>query len=61
MGGSRGFTAAAVVLTHGEDGPREALRAKIVERFQLEVSCPAPGDVIEIGDGANGNGFGSEL
>ncbi len=50
-----------VVLTHGEDGPREALRAKIVERFQLEVSCPVPGDAIEMDQGAGSNEFGSGL
>jgi metallo-beta-lactamase family protein len=42
-----------VVLTHGENGPREALRTKIVERFGLDVSCPMPGDAIEMGGGEN--------
>ena len=37
-----------VVLTHGEDGPRAALQAKIGERYQLEVCCPAPGDSITL-------------
>lgn len=40
-----------VVLTHGENAQRDALRAKIAERFQLDVACPMPGDVIEMGEG----------
>jgi hypothetical protein len=37
-----------VILTHGEDMQREALRAKIVEQFKLEVCCPVPGESLEL-------------
>jgi metallo-beta-lactamase family protein len=40
-----------VVLTHGENVAREVLRGKIVERFGLDVACPMPGEVIEMGGG----------
>ncbi len=36
-----------VVLIHGEDPAREALAAKIRERFGLEAERPGPGAVIE--------------
>jgi predicted metal-dependent RNase len=36
------------VLTHGEDGPREALAKKIQERFKLSSKLPAMGDSIEL-------------
>ena len=36
-----------VLLTHGEDGPRAALRARIQERFGLEAEMPGYRDVIE--------------
>ena len=47
------FTAIApskprVVLTHGEDGPREVLARKIKQRFGLASRLPAMGDVIEL-------------
>jgi len=35
-----------VVLTHGEDGPREALSNKIHQRFKLKSTLPGMGDVI---------------
>jgi metallo-beta-lactamase family protein len=37
-----------VVLTHGENEQREALRAKIGTQYGLEVDCPEPGDVITL-------------
>ncbi|CAN5193505.1 MBL fold metallo-hydrolase [soil metagenome] len=37
-----------VVLTHGEDEQREALRGKIIEKYGLDVECPEPGDVITL-------------
>lgn len=37
-----------VVLTHGEDGPREALAKKIQQRFKLPSERPALGEVIEL-------------
>jgi metallo-beta-lactamase family protein len=37
-----------VVLTHGEGGPREALAAKIQQRYKLRSMLPAMGDVIEL-------------
>ena len=37
-----------VVLTHGEDGPREALAKKIQQRFKLSPKLPAMGDTIEL-------------
>jgi metallo-beta-lactamase family protein len=37
-----------VVLTHGEDGPREALAKKIQQRFRLSSKLPGMGDVIEL-------------
>jgi len=36
-----------VVLTHGENGPRDALRARIKERFGLDAVLPRYRDVIE--------------
>lgn len=35
-----------VVLTHGEDDPRQALAAKIQQQFKLRCQLPAIGDVI---------------
>ena len=37
-----------VVLTHGEDGPREALAKKIQQRFKLSPKLPAMGETIEL-------------
>jgi metallo-beta-lactamase family protein len=37
-----------VILTHGEDGPREALARKIQQRFKLNAIRPAMGDPIEL-------------
>ena len=37
-----------VVLTHGEDGPREALAKKIQQRFRLPSHLPRMGEVIEV-------------
>jgi len=37
-----------VVLTHGEDGPREALAKKIQQRFKLPSRRPMMGEVIEL-------------
>jgi metallo-beta-lactamase family protein len=37
-----------VVLTHGENAPRHALRDKIVARYGFEVTCPMQGEVIEL-------------
>jgi metallo-beta-lactamase family protein len=36
-----------VILTHGEDGPRSALRARIQERFGVAAEMPRYRDVIE--------------
>jgi metallo-beta-lactamase family protein len=36
-----------VILTHGEDGPREALAQKIQQRFKLKPVLPRMGDTIE--------------
>ena len=36
-----------VILTHGEDGPRSTLRARIQERFGLAAEMPGYRDVIE--------------
>jgi metallo-beta-lactamase family protein len=37
-----------VVLTHGEDGPREQLARQIQRRFRLKCAMPKMGDVIEV-------------
>lgn len=37
-----------VVLTHGEDKPREALAQKIQQRFKLKSTLPGMGDTIEL-------------
>ncbi len=37
-----------VVLTHGENGPREALARLIQSRFQLQPALPELGEVIEL-------------
>ena len=36
-----------VVLTHGEDGPRRALAARIQQQFGLSSDMPAHREVIE--------------
>jgi len=36
-----------VILTHGEDGPREALAKKIHQRFHLSSTLPKMGDTLE--------------
>jgi hypothetical protein len=35
-------------LTHGEDGPRKALRTRIQERFGLDAEMPAYRETIDI-------------
>ncbi|CAG0945492.1 Ribonuclease [Gammaproteobacteria bacterium] len=35
-----------VVLTHGDDEARSALRERIRERFGIDAECPAPGSVL---------------
>jgi metallo-beta-lactamase family protein len=37
-----------VILTHGEDGPREALAKKIKQLYRLPSQLPGMGDVIEL-------------
>ena len=37
-----------VVLTHGEDGPRETLAQKIQQRFKLKCALPDMGETIEL-------------
>ena len=37
-----------VILTHGEDGPRETLAKKIQQRFKLSCKMPAMGETIEL-------------
>jgi len=37
-----------VILTHGEDGPREALAGKIQQLYRLKPQLPAMGEVIEL-------------
>ena len=37
-----------VVLTHGEDGPRQELARQIQRRFKLKSTLPMMGDVIEL-------------
>ena len=37
-----------VVLTHGEDEPRQILAQKIQERFQLKSALPAMGETIQV-------------
>jgi metallo-beta-lactamase family protein len=37
-----------VILTHGEDGPRQALAQKIQQQFKLKPTLPAMGDTIEV-------------
>jgi len=46
--GSLASSRPRVVLTHGEDGPRGALRARIRERFGLDAEMPRYRDVIEV-------------
>ena len=45
--GSLASSRPRVILTHGEDGPRQALAARIQERFGLPSEMPAYRDVIE--------------
>jgi metallo-beta-lactamase family protein len=37
-----------VILTHGEDGPREELSKKIYQRFKLKCAMPLMGETIEL-------------
>jgi metallo-beta-lactamase family protein len=37
-----------VVLTHGEDEPRQILAQKIQQRFKLKATLPAMGDTVEV-------------
>jgi len=37
-----------VVLTHGEDGPRQALAAAITARHGLQASLPALGEAVTL-------------
>jgi len=37
-----------VLLTHGEDGPCEALAKKIQQRFKLVSVLPRMGELIEL-------------
>jgi len=37
-----------VVLTHGENGPREALAAQIQQRFHLRSTLPSMGETLEL-------------
>ena len=46
--GSLAASRPRVVLTHGEDGPRRVLRAKIEERLGLAAEMPAYRDVIHL-------------
>ena len=36
------------ILTHGEDGPRDALRRIIADKYQVSAQCPRLGEVLEI-------------
>jgi metallo-beta-lactamase family protein len=45
--GSLASSRPRVVLTHGEDGPRRALRGRIQERFGIQAETPAYRDTIE--------------
>jgi metallo-beta-lactamase family protein len=38
----------ALLVTDGEDGPREALAKKIQQQFKLPSKLPAMGEVIEL-------------
>lgn len=38
-----------IVLTHGDDPAREALRARIRERYGLPAECPQPGETLVVG------------
>jgi len=37
-----------VILTHGEDGPREELAKKIQQRFKLKSALPQMNEVVEV-------------
>jgi metallo-beta-lactamase family protein len=45
--GSLASSRPRVILTHGEDGPRSALRSRIHERFGLDAEMPAYREAIE--------------
>ena len=45
--GSLASSRPRVILTHGEDGPRKVLKARIHDRFDLEAEMPAYREVIE--------------
>jgi metallo-beta-lactamase family protein len=45
--GSMAHSRPRVVLTHGEDGPRSTLRARIQERYGLAAEIPGYRDVID--------------
>jgi predicted metal-dependent RNase len=45
--GSLASSRPRVILTHGEDGPRNALRVRIQERFGLPAETPAYREAIE--------------
>lgn len=36
------------VLTHGEDGPRDALRRLLENRYGVKAECPGPGEKIRL-------------
>jgi metallo-beta-lactamase family protein len=37
-----------VILTHGEDGPRQAFAQKIQQRYKLKSALPKMGETIEL-------------
>ena len=45
---SRVGSGSRVVLTHGENEPRQVLAQKIQQRFKLKSALPEMGDVIEL-------------
>ena len=46
--GSLAASRPRVILTHGEDGPRAALRERIRGRFGLDAEMPAYRETIEL-------------
>ena len=46
--GSLASSRPRVILTHGEDGPRKALRARLQERFGLRPEMPGYRDVVSL-------------
>jgi metallo-beta-lactamase family protein len=46
--GSLAASRPRLLLTHGEDGPRKALHARIKERFGLTAEMPGYREVVEI-------------